>query len=212
MAAIMPGMDLDVRAARRDDRTAAGLLYESAAPYYDAYAGSERRARRMLASVWPKPGHTASYEISRVAVLDGRVVGVLAGFLLRESDGLANRFIALSVRRLPPWRLVGVARHLRAAGRLTPHPPRDAFYVDGLAVAEEARRHGVARALLDAASATAAARGASGVALDTGLANRGARALYEAVGFERLEVRTAPDARTARAIGGEGFVSYFRAL
>lgn len=208
----MPGMDLDVRAARRDDIAAAGLLYESAAPYYDAYAGSERQARRMLRGVWPKPGHTASYEISRVAVLDGEVVGVLAGFLLRESDGLANRFIALSVRRLPPWRLVGVARHLRAAGRLTPRPPRDALYVDGLAVAASARRLGVASALLDAASDTAAARGASGVALDTGLANQGARALYEAVGFVRQEVRTAPDRRTARAIGGDGFVSYFRSV
>jgi ribosomal protein S18 acetylase RimI-like enzyme len=208
----MPGMDLDVRAARRDDLPAAGLLYESAAPYYDAYAGSERRARRMLRGVWPHPGHTASYEISRVAVLEGEVVGVLAGFLLRESDGLANRFISLSVRRLPPWRLVGVARHLRAAGRLTPRPPRDAFYVDGLAVAEAARRRGVASALLDAASETAAARGASGVALDTGLANRDARALYEAVGFVRQDVRTAPDRRTARAIGGDGFVSYFMSL
>jgi ribosomal protein S18 acetylase RimI-like enzyme len=205
-------MDLEVRAARRDDVAAAGLLYESAAPYYNAYAGSERRARRMLASVWQVPGHTASYEFARVAVLDDDVIGVLAGFLLRESDGLANRFISLSVRHLPPWRLVGVMRHLRAAGRLTPRPPRDAFYVDGLAVAEHARRRGVASALLDAASATAAARGASGVALDTGLANTGARALYEAVGFERRDVRTAPDPRTARAIGGLGFVSYFRAV
>ena len=206
----MPGMELEVRAARRDDVAAAGLLYESAAPYYDAYAGGERRARRMLARVWPHPGHTASYEISRVAVTRGEVVGVLAGFLLTESDGLANRFIALSVRRLPPWRWPGVFRHLSAASRLTPHPPRDAFYVDGLAVAAAARRRGVASLLLDAASATAKVNGASGVALDTGLDNAGARALYEAIGFKRHDVRTAPDARTARAIGGRGFVSYYR--
>ena len=64
--------------------------------------------------------------------------------------------------------------------------------------------------LLDAASATARVNGASGVALDTGLDNAGARALYEAIGFKRHDVRTAPDARTARAIGGRGFVSYYR--
>lgn len=206
----MPGMKLEVRAARRDDVAAAGLLYESAAPYYDSYAGGERRARRLLRGVWPHPGHTASFEISRVAVAGGEVVGVLAGFLITESDGLAGRFIELSVRRLPPWRWPGLVRHLRAAGRLTPRPPLDAFYVDGLAVAARARRSGVASALLDAAFAAATARGASGVALDTGLDNTAARAFYEAVGFERREVRAAPDPRIARAIGGRGFISYYR--
>jgi ribosomal protein S18 acetylase RimI-like enzyme len=212
MVAIMPGMDLEVRAARRADGAASGLLYESAAPYYDAYAGSERRARRVLSGVWRVPGHTASYEISRVAVLDGAVVGVMAGFALRESDRLANRFVTVSLRRLAPWRWPGVFRHLRAAGRLTPRPPVDAFYVDGLAVADRARRRGVATALLADASAAAAAGGASGVALDTGLTNRDARALYEALGFEQVEIRRTPDPETARAIGGEGFVSYFRPL
>ena len=208
----MPGMALEVRAARREDVAAAALLYASSAPYYDAYAGSERAARRMLGAVWPLPGHTASYETCRVAVLDGEVAGVLAGFALPEGSALAARFVAVSVRRLAPWRWPGVARHLRAAGRLTPRPPHTAFYVDALAVAEGARRRGVATALLDEATRLAAARGASGVALDTGLDNHAGRALYEATGFARQEVRVAPDARTARAIGGRGFISYFRAL
>lgn len=203
-------MDFEVRAARRDDGAASGLLYASAAPYYDAYAGSEKRARRLLVRLWPRPGHIASYEVCRVALVDGEVVGVLAGFPLREADGLATRFVGLSLRRLPPWRWPGVLAHLRAAGRLTPHPPHDAFYVDALAVRPSAQRKGIASALLDEAARAAAARLSSGVALDTGLANTGARAFYEAVGFERREIRTAPDARTARAIGGRGFVSYFR--
>ena len=37
-----------MRAARSDD-PAAGLLYVSAAPYYDRYAGGEAHARRLLA-------------------------------------------------------------------------------------------------------------------------------------------------------------------
>ena len=182
----MPIMDFEVRAARREDEQAAALLYASAAPYYDAYAGSETRARQLLARMWRRPGHTASYAVCRVAVTgDGEVIGVLAGFPLRDSDSLAGRFVSLSLRRLPPWRWARVAAHLRAAGRLSPHPPRDAFYVDGLAVAEGARRRGVATALVQDAIRTAAARRASGVALDTGLANTGARAFYEAIGFER---------------------------
>lgn len=203
-------MELDVRAARREDDAAAGLLYASAAPYYDAYAGGERRARRLLARMWPQPGHTASYSVSRVAVADGEVVGVLAGFPLLRGGELASRFVVLSVRRLPPWRWLGVARHLRAAGRVTPRPPRNAFYVDGLAVAAGARRLGVATALLDEAARLAREHGASGIALDTGIANAPARALYAAAGFEEVDVRRAPDARTERAIGGPGFVSYFQ--
>jgi len=210
---MMPGMELRVRAARREDETAPALLYASAAPYYDAYAGSERRARRVLDALWARPGHTASYEVCRVAVAaDGELLGVLAGFPLAESGLLANGFVRESLRRLAPWRWPGVWRHLRAAGRLSPRPPSGAYYVDALAVAEGARRRGVARTLLADAGRTAQARRASGVALDTGVGNAAARALYEASGFEKVEVRTTLDPATARAIGGPGFVSYFRAI
>ena len=206
----MPGMELEVRAARPDDRAAAGLLYESAAPYYDAYAGGERRARRLLARMWTLPGHTASYEVSRVAIVDGELAGVLAGFRLREGNALATRFVSLSLRRVPPWRWIAITRHLRAAGRLTPRPPVDAYYVDALAVAAAFRRRGVATALLAAAAEEAERGGASGVALDTGLDNAAGRALYEHLGFRRTSVRAAEDPRTARAIGGRGFISYFK--
>ena len=207
---MMPAMEPRVRAARAEEPGAADLLYLSAAPYYDAYAGSERRARRLLAALWPRPGHTASHEVCRVAVSEGEVVGVMAGFPLAYSGVLANRFVAESLRRLEPWRWPGVWRHLRAAGRLTPHPPEGAWYVDALAVTESARRRGVARALLDEAARKARETGATGVALDTGVRNRDAQALYEACGFARTDVRTALDPATARAIGGPGFVSYFR--
>jgi len=206
-------MELRVRAARPDDGAGPDLLYASAAPYYDAYAGSERRARRLLRGAWPRPGHTASHSVCRVAVTRaGEVVGVVGAFPLADSGALANAFVNQSLRRLGPWRWPGVWRHLRAAGRLTPHPPDGAWYVDALAVAAPARRRGVARALLDDACERAREAGAPGVALDTGLRNLGGQALYEACGFERTEVRTALDPATARAIGGPGFVSYFKAL
>jgi len=208
----MPCVDFSVRAARRGDSAAAGLLYESAAPYYDAYSGGERRARRLLAAAWTHPGHTASYETCRVAVGadEDVVLGVVSGYPFAQGDRLANAFVSLSVRRTAPWRWPRLVRHLRAAGRLTPRPPVDAFYVDALAVAGSARRRGIGRGLLDDAARRAVAQGASGVALDTGLSNTDGRALYEACGFERTEIRTAPDPGTARAIGGPGFVSYFR--
>ena len=199
-----------VRAARPEDRKAAELLYVSAAPYYDVFAGSGPRARRILKSVWPRRAHTASFEICRVAELDGEVVGVLAAFPARAGDRLARRFLGLSVVRMPAWRWPVVLRHLRASARVTPQPPPESLYVDALAVAEGARGRGVGTALLEDAAAQASAAGLEGVALDTGIENGAAQRFYERAGFDRRGEQLAPDQRTARAVGGAGFVSYFK--
>lgn len=208
---MMPAMDLHVRAARPDD-PAAGLLYESARAYYDAYAGAEPRARRMVCAVYPRPDHTASHAICRVAVLGEEVVGVVAGFPVEDGQRLARRFLRLTARRMPPWQWPALWRHLRAARGLAPTPPPGSWYVDALAVAGPAQRRGVARALLDDVARHAGEYGAAGVALDTGLENTAAQALYEACGFERRDVRRAASPAAARAIGGAGFVSYFKGL
>jgi GNAT superfamily N-acetyltransferase len=203
-------MDFRVRPARPQDRAGPGLLYASAAPYYDAYAGSRRRAVRVLDAIWTKPGHTASLEICHVAELDGAVAGILAAFPSPEGDRLARRFLALSLVRLPAWRWLVIIRHLHASAAVMPIPPADALYVDALAVGEDFRRRGVAMLLLESAAELARERGLRGVALDTGLENAGARALYEHAGFETGAVHAAPDERIARAVGGPGFISYFK--
>ena len=82
--------------------------------------------------------------------------------------------------------------------------------MDALAVAEDARRQGVARALLADAEAIARAKGATGVALDTGLENAAARRLYEASGYEQRDIRRAKGERAERAVGGAGFVGFFK--
>jgi ribosomal protein S18 acetylase RimI-like enzyme len=205
----MSQMEVLVRPATAADR-ADGLLYESARPYYDAYAGAEASARRMLERVWPQPGHAASFEVCAIAEVDGAVAGVLAGYPVAEGDRYARRFLALTLWRIPFWRWRGVLAHLNAAQRVSPHPPLRAFYVDALAVVPEYRRHGIARLLLADADRRAAAAGLDGVALDTGLENTPARSLYEAAGFRIEEIREAHDPRQVRALGGRGFVAYFR--
>jgi ribosomal protein S18 acetylase RimI-like enzyme len=202
-------MELVVRAARPDD-AAAGLLYVSAAPYYDRLAGGEERARRLLAALYPRERHTASWQVCRVAVVDDAVAGVLAAFPVADGEDLARRFLRMALRRVPPWRLPGLVRHLRAASAVSPHPPPGVLYVDALAVDPAWRRQGVARALLTEADRLAAAGELRGVALDTGIENRAARALYRRSGFEQGGLRPVPDERTARAIGGSGFVGYVK--
>ena len=200
-----------MRPARPED-AAAALLYESAAPYYDAYAGGTARARRLLRALYPRGGHTASWEVCRIAEHEGRVVGVLAAFATEAGDELARRFVRLTMVHSPPWRLPGLFRHLRATSTISPQPPRDSFYVDALAVDAGARRCGVARRLLAEAELLAREAGLASVALDTGIENRPARSLYEHTGFAPRGLRPAPDERIARAVGGSGFVGYVKAL
>jgi ribosomal protein S18 acetylase RimI-like enzyme len=55
--------------------------------------------------------------------------------------------------------------------------------LNDLFVAPAARRHGVARALLEAAASFARSDGAAGIALETAQDNAAARALYRAAGW-----------------------------
>jgi ribosomal protein S18 acetylase RimI-like enzyme len=200
-------MEVVVRSARPED-AADALLYASAARYYAAYAGGPEPARRLLHSLYRRRGHSASWEVCRVAVAGGEVVGVLAAFPVRDGDALARRFVRLTLTHSPPWRLPALMRHLRATAAVAPEPPAGMLYVDALATDPAHRRRGVARALLAEADRMAAAAHLEGVALDTGIENRPARSLYEHTGFTLISLRPAPDERTARALGGPGFVGY----
>lgn len=204
-------MDLLVRPARPDD-ACVPLLFESAKPYYTAYAGSERRALKLLQRAFAQPGHAASFEYTQVLVTpeDDFVAGVLTAFPVRDGDRLSRRFIRLTLTRVPPWSLAGTFKHLYAAGGVAPQPPLDAYYVDALAVHERYRRLGLAQRLLRHAEQDAARAGCRRLALDTGLHNTPARALYDAYGFREREVRRAPSPRIAKALGGPGFVGYLK--
>lgn len=63
----------------------------------------------------------------------------------------------------------------------------DVLLMDGIFVAEHARSQGVGKALLQAVSAEAKARGCVSVRLDVIDTNPRARALYERTGFKPLE-------------------------
>ena len=136
---------------------------------------------------------------------------MLAAFPTDDGDELARRFVRLTLAHSPPWRIPALFRHLRATAAVSPHPPAGMLYVDALATDPAHRRRGVAtRAAGRGRAAARAAAGLAGVALDTGIENRAARALYERSGFTPRGLRPAPDERTARAVGGSGFVGYVK--
>lgn len=62
---------------------------------------------------------------------------------------------------------------------------RRAWLLNDLFVASNARRNGMAAALMQAAHEMAAADGAAGVLLETQISNTGAQALYEKLGYQR---------------------------
>ena len=132
--------------------------------------------------------------------LEGDLAGVIAWFPVDEGDERARRFVALTAPRVPPWHWPRLLRHLRAAGHGLPQP---AARARSTSTRSPSRRRSAAaawrRALLGRRRASAAAAaGSSGVALDTGLHNEPARALYERVGFRQREIRRAPSPRVAR--------------
>src|ERR1700741_784118 len=126
-------MDLAVRPALPQD-PCVELLFESAKPYYTAYGGTEKRGLKLLQTVFARPGHAASFEFCRVATAEDKIVGVVAGFPVRHADLLTCWFVSPPLGRLPPGRLPGTFKPLRAAGNVSPNPPLDAYYVDALAV------------------------------------------------------------------------------
>ena len=181
----MASSDAVVRRARQEDATAAvPLLYLTAADMYRLMTGSEERAVHVIRRAFLGAGTDTSREVCWVAELDGRVVGVMAAFPGAEQARRGRRILRRMLLGSHP-RLWPATLRLHRAGSRLPDPPhrRDAFYVDALSTAPDARRRGVASALLDAAAAEARRRGHDWLHLDTTKSNEGARALYERYGF-----------------------------
>lgn len=104
------------------------------------------------------------------AFLDARLTrGDSTLFIARDDDGRPQGFLQL----YPLFSSLGL---------------RPAWLLSDLYVSPEARRLGVAEALMHAARAHAEASGACGLQLETARSNLAAQALYEKLGYVRDEV------------------------
>lgn len=193
-----------VRPARPGDAAAAQLVFRAAAREYTRLAGSEERARRIVATVWKEPGHSASYEHALVAEIDDEVVGVFVGFPVRDRLRLHRALALKSVRHLSPLRWPLLAAAIPPLVLATPRPPRDAYYVGTIAVVWHARWHGVATALAHTAEAQAAERGFRQMVAHTGTAHAVARRALENYGFHLERARPRGYALYAKTIPRSG--------
>lgn len=120
----------------------------------------------LRAALWPEAAEHAA-ERARMAAEPER----FAAFLARRADGAAIGLAEVSMR------------HDYVNGCKT----SPVGFLEGIYVVPAARRAGVARALLRAAEAWAAARGAREFASDALLDNRESHAMHEALGFRETE-------------------------
>jgi GNAT superfamily N-acetyltransferase len=185
----VPAPGVTVRPARPDDTAAAALVFRAAAPAYTKLAGSERRARQIVERLWPRPGHSASFEHALVAEIDGRVVGVFIGFPERERYRLHAALLHASLRHVPPKRWPLLVAGLPLLVLATPRPPRGSYYVGTIAVAWHARWRGVASILGRHAEIAAARRGFEVVVAHTGTGHTVARRALENYGFTLEKAR-----------------------
>lgn len=171
----MSGAGVEVRGAAPEDApTVAGILATAlAAKYRPAFGG---RAERVLTGLVKRDTAGASRVL--VAERDGAVVGAVRLALRREHD---TRFADRLVGEIG-W--FGAMRALAVLSTLKDHRiAADEAWIEELAVAPEARRSGVARALLAACEEQARSQGRRRLTLWVTGENTGAIALYQATGF-----------------------------
>jgi ribosomal protein S18 acetylase RimI-like enzyme len=137
----------------------------------DLNRGRQQENHRRVPEWFPAPG-------------DPDVADLMRGWLAREG---AIGFVAELDGRLAGYALAGV--HHRPATKLT--PAERWIDLDQIAVAPEARRRGVARALCEEVIAHARALGLEGVQLNVWAFNPEAQALFTSLGFDPLSMRLA---------------------
>ncbi len=134
-----------------------------------------------------------SYRNSFVAEIDGKVIGGLVGYPVADEPE------PVDIENTPPMFVP-----LRELENLAP----GTWYVNSVAVFPEARGLGVGSQLMKRAAQTAKDLGLRGLSLIVSDANRGARRLYERLGYEEIAAR--PMVKKAWQNPGENWVLMIR--
>lgn len=178
--------EIEFRPARPSDAKMAGnLLYESF-PKKAAYIiglGCEGRARGILSDVFQKPGHRLSYEFTRIAMQEGKAIGVMIVFT--GSDiGRLNRGLYFPI--LKQYKLRGKLALIFRALPLVfiKETMRNEYFLSNLVVKRQYRNKGIGKKMLHHAEDLAKEAGFNRIGLVVDLDNQKARHFYDKNGYK----------------------------
>jgi ribosomal protein S18 acetylase RimI-like enzyme len=168
------------------------LLFSTWPELYCALLGSEARAAVALADLFTAPDNTFSFDRSRVAEQEGRIIGLAASYPADEGHHRATGSLRPALRTLGPIRFARVIWTVwRISDASIGVDPRH-FYLANVAVVPEARGLGTGRLLLQDAERRTLSSGRRTLSLEVDGTNERARSFYERAGYRVVEVRESP--------------------
>jgi ribosomal protein S18 acetylase RimI-like enzyme len=189
------------RATARVAPEAASLILE-AVPSLEVVLGSRETALRALAACYRAERTELAHRFGLLAEVETDLAGVVIAFPGRLYGALKLGTGVVLARAAGARHVTDLAQRARVLNRLLPAVDRRFLYVSALAVAPGHRRRGIATALMDRVVGGATRLGL-GVALDAGLTEGAAQALYDKLGFRTVSKReTSPEERRLVPVRG----------
>ena len=198
-------MDIQIRKAAVEDVSMAVPLLAATMGNYGVMTlglGDPERQRKVLHSWFQAKGNRFSFEKCWLAVVDGKVVGLLLTFGGKElpalekalSRGIFKLYSLFELLRLL-WRMLFLGYTREAFP--------DEYVLAHLAVDGEFRRQGIALLLLEKAESMAKEREYRKISLEVEIDNNPAETLYNKVGYHK--VFTTEFSSFARGLNCPGF-------
>jgi len=185
-------MNIEFRTAMPSDvEPAIPLIYSSGSHEYDyAFAVGGHTGLDYIKFSFVTGSSTESYGSYRVALVDGRLVGIgsfLGGAAFNTVNEVKIAWQILRFYGLPKcWTVMRRGTQLQ---KLEPPPEKDAVFIQKLGVSEDMRGRGIGTALLSRQINIARVNGFRRCVLDVAVTNQRAQLLYERLGFRVVEER-----------------------
>jgi ribosomal protein S18 acetylase RimI-like enzyme len=192
--------DVSIRDACGEDRDAIAAVFgDEPSEEQLGIAGDPERARRFRALIGRSLVSDEALARTRVAVVEGRVVG-----LLQTGDEAGERIdwrVALGVLRIFGFDVLAFLRRDRARGAVQIRRPPDCLHIAEVHVLARLRGAGIGAALLADVERRARAANRSALSLTTTTSNP-ARRLYERAGYRVVETREDATYRALTGVAG----------
>ena len=172
-------------ATPKDAKIASRLLFETF-PQKATFIiglGSQERSKKILEKIFPIEGHRLSFQFTEIALIDGKVVGLMTSFpgimkgkLDRKLDGAILRQYHLR------GKLAVISRGLPLV--FIKEAARDEYFLNNLAVRQGKRNQGIGREILLHFESKAKQAEYKKVSLIVHAENKGARRFYNQNGYD----------------------------